>query len=190
MKQVYYWLTSKLSPMTIIQQRFIHSTCINYSAPLRKKKVINPLTHKKQFERKVRKLEKEIKRLEAIPPKLIPILELQLPPKVIKELDDRKRKDVKTIDDKIINQYNKVWAIYRQIESNQEMKYIKKVASTQDKALNLLKNNYPDLYQEAIQLDPNLIPFKIEIVKKHTPPIASYKCPDGKATDITKEWKL
>ena len=56
--------------------------------------------------------------------------------------------------------------------------------------MNLLKKDYSELYNSAIQLDPELIPYTVFNVKKDSPPSESYNCPDGNETDTTKQWKL
>lgn len=171
-------------------QRSINTSAILYAAPLRKKKVVNPLTTKKQFERKVRRLEKEIARLESVPPKLKPILEYQLPPDVTNELDQRKRTQTDPICHQLLSHYLKIWSIYKGLERKREMEWICFVSDAQSKALKLLQRDYPDLYEKAVQIDPKLIPYRVDVMKKHTPPNPNYKCIDGIKTDITKEWKL
>jgi len=171
-------------------QRTIFLTNPNFAEPLRKKKVVDPQTTKKQFERKVRKLEKAIKTLESQDPKLKPILEMQLPPQVKKELDVRKRQETDEMGHKMLKAYLRVWSIYKSLESEKEIKAIQTAASAQEKALDVLKRDYPDLYNAAIQLDPNLIPYTVNNVKKDTPPADSYTCPDGKEYDTTKAWRL
>jgi hypothetical protein len=71
-------------------------------------------------------------------------------------------------------------------------------------ALNLLKQISPKLYEAAVQPDTSLLPLRFEGIlhtKFHntnhrnsasgpalTPPLASYKSPDGDYTDVTKQW--
>lgn len=168
----------------------LHMTNPNYASPLRKKKVVNPLTTKKQYDRKVRRLEREISKLQSIEPKLKPILELQLPPQVKKDLDSRLRKEIDQTSHNLLNSYLKVWSIYKSIETQSELEHIHEAAKSQEKALHLLRRDYPELYSAAIEIDPKLIPYTVDNVKKETPPLESYNCPDGKEYDITKEWRL
>ncbi|XP_075675733.1 mitochondrial ribosomal protein L40 [Dermatophagoides pteronyssinus] len=187
-------LSSTTTTLLLPSTRSIHLSIISYASPLRKKKIVNPLTTRKQFERKVRRLEREINRLESIPLKLKPILEQQLPPNVVRELNERKRtitNDERNQLDKMHVYLNKILSIYRGIETREEMRLIKLAVDSQQKALNILQRDYPELYSEAIQIDHNLIPYQINNVKKHTTPNpSSYKCPDGRQQDITKEWRL
>ncbi|XP_017489395.1 PREDICTED: 39S ribosomal protein L40, mitochondrial-like, partial [Rhagoletis zephyria] len=104
-----------------LSERGLHVTSPAFAEPLRKKKAIDPSTTKKQYERKVRRLEKEINKLESIDPKLKPILELQLPPQVKKELDARKRSEVDKNIHSLLNAYLKVWSIYKTIETKSEL---------------------------------------------------------------------
>lgn len=177
----------------LASSRSIHLSAISYAEPLRKKKIINPLTTKKQFERKVRRLEREINRLQAVPLKLKPILEQQLPPHVVRELDQRQRSitaEERTKLHRMIIYLNKIWSIYKGLETREEMRRIKSVVDAQQKAMDILERDYPDLYKKAIEIDPNLIPYQVMNVKKHTAPNPSYQCPDGREQDTTKEWRL
>ena len=170
--------------------RRLHLTSHCYAEPLRKKKTIDPLVAKKQFERKIRKLEREIYKLQSIEPKLKPILEQQLPPQVLKDYENRVRKETDQSIPKLMKSFLKVWCIYKNLETQSELKYIRAVAQSQEKTMNLLKKDYSELYNSAIQLDPELIPYTVFNVKKDSPPSESYNCPDGNETDTTKQWKL
>lgn len=174
----------------IISSRAIHQSAVVFASPLRKKKQINPLITKKQFERKIRRLEREIAKLEAISLKLKPILELQLPPYILKEIEKRSREEKDEKAEQLLQSYYNAWSVFKSIERQNELKNIGTVRNAQKRALDLLQRDYPQLYHEAIQLDPELIPFKVDVVKKDTPPVDSYHCPDGREQDITKEWKL
>ena len=170
--------------------RGIATSSVCFAEPLRKKKVVNPATTKKQYDRKVRKLEREIRVLENAKPKLKPILELQIPLQVKREIDARIRSDGDEVAQKLLNSYFKVWSIYKSLEGEAELRHIKNCVRAQENALKVLKSDYPELYKEAVQLDQNLIPFQVTEVRKETPAVENFSCPDGKQQDITKEWKL
>ncbi|KAI2803185.1 39S ribosomal protein L40, mitochondrial [Blomia tropicalis] len=176
--------------MMQMSERNLHITAPAFAEPLRKKKIINPLTTKKQYERKLRRLEREISKLESIEPKLKPILELHLQPFVKKDIEARKRNETDQTNHKLLNAYLKIWSIYKTLETETELSQIRCAARAQERALSLLKRDYPQLYLEAIQIDPNLIPYTVTNIKKDTPPVESYNCPDGKEYDTTKQWKL
>lgn len=183
-------ISQQSSSIARLGERGLHVTSPAFAEPLRKKKAVDPGTTKKQYERKVRRLEKEISKLESIDPKLKPILELQLPPQVKKNLDSRKRPETDKNSHNLLNAYLKVWAIYKSIETKSELKHIANAAKAQEAALNVLKREYPELFNAAIQIDTSLLPYTVFNVKKDTPPTDSYTVPDGREQDITKEWKL
>lgn len=187
---MFRFISQKSSSIGCFGERCLHVTSPAFGAPLRKKKAVDPGTTKKQYERKVRRLEKEINKLESIDPKLKPILELQLPPQVKKGLDSRRRPEADKISHSLLNAYLKVWAIYKNIETKSELQHIANAAQSQEGALNALKREYPELYNAAIQIDTSLLPYTVHNVKKDTPPTDLYTCPDGKEMDVTKEWKL
>lgn len=175
-------------------RRSFHVSSIDFASPLRKKKVVNPLTSKKQYDRKVRRLEREIARLSALKPTLKPILELKLPTNVAKEIEARTR----AVDAEqqqaqtLLRYYLKLWSDYQSLEATNELRQIAAMTRSQEKALKLLRDEYPELYQQAVALDQQLIPYTVagSSIRKETPPNPQYRCPDGKATDTTKLWKL
>lgn len=83
---------------------------------------------------------------------------------------------------------NKKWAIFKHKESLNDFKLLDKLVNAQNKALEELKFESEELYQEAIQVDQNLINFKA-IGPVHSPPIKNYESPDGDYSDISKKWE-
>lgn len=57
----------------------------------------------------------------------------------------------------------------------------------QEKALQELRFESVELYEQAIQPDLNLVPFHAE-GPVATPPIDKYESPDGDYTNISKKW--
>lgn len=58
----------------------------------------------------------------------------------------------------------------------------------QEKALQELRFESEELYQEAIQPDFRLLPFVAQ-GPVSTPPIENYESPDGEYLDISKKWE-
>lgn len=79
----------------------------------------------------------------------------------------------------------KRWALYKKQEHEAERDAIRAMLEAQQEALQELKLESPELYEEAIKRDPSLFPFEKE-GPHHTPPISNYQAPEGRYNDITK----
>jgi large subunit ribosomal protein L40 len=152
----------------LVPNRGLFTTSYLFAEPLRKKKRIDPQVLKRRTERKLRKLEKEIRRLESTKKQLKPIIEAN---------NELKR-------------MTKLWSIYKSEERVTELKSIKSMVYSQNRALNELRKESQELYESAISVDNDLMPFKVEDVKKETPKIDNYETPDGRITDLTKQWTM
>lgn len=166
------------------------NTPILFAEPLKKKKKLDPAIVKQREERKRKKLEKQIRRLEKNARQLKPIDELEVPLNLIDEKNVRTRHlPVLTAEEqerRIL--LNKKWAAYKNQEKLSDYKLLDKLVNAQNKALEELRFESEELYQEAIQIDPALVPFKA-VGPVSTPPIKSYESPDGDYTDISKKWE-
>ncbi|XP_051279511.1 39S ribosomal protein L40, mitochondrial [Dicentrarchus labrax] len=154
------------------------------SAPLRaepkKKKKVDPKKDQLIKDR----LKKKVKKLEKIPPELIPIEDFsqakyvdktrqRFPPRLSFEESERRAKLLKD------------WSRYKQEQHMAEMKAVKLALEAQREALQELKLESEELYQAALKPDPLLFPFTREGLA-YTPPKATYYAPDGKYNNITK----
>lgn len=82
----------------------------------------------------------------------------------------------------------KTWARYKVHEKLKEFQQVDKLLLAQEKALQELRYESEDLYQEAIQPDLELIPIKIT-GPVATPPIPKYDSPDGEYINKTKTFE-
>lgn len=157
--------------------------------PLKKKKRIDPAVLKAREERRKKKLEKHIRRLEKNAKQLKPIDELEVPFTLVDEQKIRKRSlpalsvAVKEERAALI----KEWGIYRYQQHAQDVQVMDNLVQAQKKALHELKAESVDLYEQAIQLDFSFLPYFAE-GPKITPPIEKYDSPDGDYQDISKKW--
>ncbi len=161
-----------------------------FAEPLKKKKKLDPAIIKQREERKRKKLEKQIRRLEKNARQLKPIDELEVPLNLIDEKKMRTRKlpalSVEEDERRVL--LNKKWAAYKNQERLNDFKLLDKLVNAQNKALEELRFESEDLYQAAIQIDPELVPFKA-VGPVSSPPIKNYESPDGDYTDISKKWE-
>merc|ERR1712071_740288 len=191
-------LTRLRVPLTISPYRFI-STSINFpllfratlpmlAEPLKKKKKMDPAIVKAREEKKKRRIEKSIRRLEKNA-KLKPLEELGIPLSLAKGQNIRIRKETLSAEEQESNTLLlKSWSKYKYNQQLDENKMIDRITNSQQKALDQLKCISPELYLEAIQMDLKLVPFSASGPTR-TPSLESYEAPDGEFVDVSPKWE-
>jgi len=192
-------LTRFRVPLTISPYRFI-STSVNFpllfrtslpmlAEPLKKKKKMDPAIVKAREEKKKRKIEKSIRRLEKNAKELKPIEELGIPLVLAKEQNLRTRKEKLSEEEQESNTLLlKSWSRYKYNQQLNENRMIDRITNSQQKALDQLKCISPELYLEAVQVDLQLVPFSASGPTR-TPSLESYEPPDGEFVDTTPKWE-
>lgn len=168
---------------------FFRASPILFAEPLKKKKRIDPMIIKQREERKRKRLEKMIRRLEKGARQEKPIDECEVPEEIINERASRIRQ-LKPPSEEIQNQrilLLKQWTSYSVKQHLADIKMCDRLVLSQQWALDQLKSESEELYNAAIQLDESLIPFRSK-GPVETPPIESYDSPDGEYIDISKKW--
>ncbi|XP_067012899.1 large ribosomal subunit protein mL40 [Anabrus simplex] len=167
---------------------FQFSPCL-YAEPLKKKKRLDPAIIKQREERRRKRLEKQIRRLEKNARQLKPIDELEVPLNLTYEKRERQR-ELPPISPEEAEERAlllKEWARYKHSQHLADLQMIDRIIFAQQKALDELRKESEELYLEAIQIDPGLIPFETK-GPVHTPPIKDYDSPDGEYVDISRKW--
>lgn len=185
----------KLSNIT----RQISTSCPYYfrltpallAEPLKKKKRIDPMIIKQREERRRKRLEKQIKRLEKNARQYKPIDECEVPEEIINEKKQRMRVLQPFNEETLVERVKlfKQWAVYRHKCQLADLQMCDRMVMAQQWALDELKKESEELYQAAIQLDETLIPFKSK-GPVETPPIENYESPDGEYIDISRKWEV
>lgn len=171
--------------------RSLHTSSVMFAEPLKKKKRLDPAVLKMRVDRKIKKLEKSIRQLESADKVLIPILEHTVPPHVHKELELRTRTDVNVSQLKErMDRLLQVWALYRKRVDTQQSQSLKKVLQAQRKALDELQAESQELYEHAISIDEQLLPFQDNTIITERGPCSAYVPPDGTRTNVTKQWVM
>lgn len=70
----------------------------------------------------------------------------------------------------------------------EDVQLVDQIVAAQEKALQELRLESEDLYQEAIQQDISLVPY-FAVGPVATPPITNYESPDGDYVDASKKWE-
>jgi large subunit ribosomal protein L40 len=154
----------------------------------KKKKIDVSIIVGKELKRR-KKLEKMIRKQEQKGIKLKPIEEIEGDRAVIKTLDKRKRVVVPLSFDECERRalLHKSWARYKTQQFVAEWVAVQRVTDQQTRALQELRRESEQLYQQAIQLDEALIPFDFK-GPMETPPIKGYVAPDGEYVDTTRKF--
>ncbi|KAK9893109.1 hypothetical protein WA026_023829 [Henosepilachna vigintioctopunctata] len=168
----------------------IQRSQVLWAEPMKKKKRIDPAVVKAREERRKKKLEKQIRRLERNAQQLKPIDECEIPLNITDERDIRKRENVPLPENVLENRavLQKMWSIYKQDHHLKDIKMLDRIMFSQQKALDQLRLESEEFYQEAIQTDFHLIPFSSQ-GPVQTPAIDNYEPPDGDYLDISKKWE-
>lgn len=180
-------------PINLHSLRSISTTCVLNAMPPKKKRRMDPAMLKTKVEKKIRKHEREIAKLEAAPRQLIPILEYQLNNSQIRDLEARPGRTFEEIGTSQA-EYKaaiRLWAMYCTEQSKIMRDSINRVESSQTRALETLKELDEELYKRTVAYDEfNLIPHESSHIKKETPANPKYKSPDGYIKNTTKDWVM
>lgn len=84
-------------------------------------------------------------------------------------------------------QLNNKWARYKHQQKIQDFQIIDRLMQSQQKALQELRLESEELYQEAIQPDISILPITVK-GPVATPPIEGYVSPDGEYILESKKW--
>jgi len=177
---------SRINFLQNIFNRSLHLTSINYAQPTKAKKKIDPLTDKIREDRKRRRYEKVINKLEKFKLQLKPIQEYESERRILKELDVRKRPSVQLTSDETTHRLmlNRDWAKHKHQQHRQEITLISRALKSQENALEQLKMENEELYEKALQVDNKLIPF-VRRGSLYSLPNPNYDAPDGDYFDTT-----
>lgn len=158
--------------------------------PLKRKKRQDPALVKSREERRKKKVEKEIKKLKKNAQQLKPIEELEIPHHLLAQKAIRTRPPPQ-LDETALNARSDLlqqWTAYRSKESQKDYSLVDRLIFAQQKALDELRLESEELYQEAIQIDPTLLPFATK-GPLATPPLEKYESPDGDYSDISRNFE-
>ncbi|XP_041969686.1 39S ribosomal protein L40, mitochondrial [Aricia agestis] len=159
-----------------------------WAEPMRKKKKMDPAIIKAREERRRKKIEKQIRRLEKNARQLKPIDEVEPPLHLLDQLGKRKRNVVVTPEQEEARALLlKDWTRYKREEYISNVAQVDRIMAAQRRALDMLYEESEDLYNEALMPDLSLIPYTI-MGTYATPPIKNYDSPDGEYQDVSKEW--
>ncbi|KAF5280077.1 hypothetical protein FQA39_LY18161 [Lamprigera yunnana] len=156
----FHRLTLRTLPSTIninnCVRQFHISPCL-LGEPLKKRKKLDPAILRAREERKKKKLERQIRKLERNARQLKPIEECEIPLSVLNSQTVRSRPHVQhsaeVIEQRIA--LHKAWGRYKHKQHLADIQLLDKIAYAQQKALDELRKESEELYQEAIQ-DPEI----------------------------------
>uniref|UniRef100_A0A1A8DTQ9 Large ribosomal subunit protein mL40 n=1 Tax=Nothobranchius kadleci TaxID=1051664 RepID=A0A1A8DTQ9_NOTKA len=155
------------------------------SAPLRaeqrKKKKVDPRREQMARER----LKKRLKKMEKVPPELIPIEDFMTSTKCLDETRVRPAPRLSFEESESRALLLKEWSRYKQKQHKAEVEAVELALEAQREALKELKLESEELYLAALEPDLLLFPYTRE-GPVYSPPIPKYDAPDGKYNDITK----
>ncbi|CAL1544210.1 unnamed protein product [Lymnaea stagnalis] len=176
---------------------WFHTAQKLWAEPMKKKKRVDPSILAARSAKKIKRIEKEIKRLAKIGRILKPIDELEIDNKKLKLASERKREP--TIESPEATEMKalltKEWGRYRSRQWRYEYKIYQQLVHAQQEALVELRAEAEELYKAALQvissttllIDYALIPVDFQ-GPKLTPAIQDYSVPDGEYVDTTRKY--
>ncbi|GAB1598966.1 39S ribosomal protein L40, mitochondrial-like [Argonauta hians] len=168
---------------------YFQTTETLFGTPLKKKKKTDVQVVMAREQRKKKKIEKQIKRLTKHSQKLKPIEEIQMNVQLRKETHLRYRAKPKLPFEESENRTSlkKAWSVYQGEKFHHDLQAIDEAIAAQNEALSELRLESEELYQMAIQIDEDLLPYTI-IGPKRTIPIENFDPPDGEYKDTSRTW--
>eukprot|EP00088_Acartia_fossae_P062615 TRINITY_DN7572_c0_g1_i1.p1 TRINITY_DN7572_c0_g1~~TRINITY_DN7572_c0_g1_i1.p1 ORF type:complete len:230 (-),score=52.55 TRINITY_DN7572_c0_g1_i1:64-753(-) len=153
------------------------------------KRKVDPVKDKAREEKRRKRLVKALKKMEKKERQPKPLSELEVPNVLYAEAKDRAR-STDTSEDQLEERYYflKDWQRFAHKRHQNEILELDRKILAQQEALDQLRHESLELYLEAIQFDPELIPFQAS-GPTLTPAIKDY-LQDGDYTNITKEYKV
>lgn len=184
-------LVRNVQNVQILNLRSIQTTCVQNADPKKKKRTDATVIHLR-IERKKRKFERLVAELEAQKKIKIPLLEYVVDKQILKNLDERTRKNTEKLSEirNELEKLNQIWSLYKGLENRMDSQCLKQVMKTKLTTLKALRNVSPKLYENSLQLDETLFPFKDENVIKETVANKDFKPNDGQIINVTKVWKI
>ncbi|GFS37235.1 39S ribosomal protein L40, mitochondrial [Nephila pilipes] len=171
------------------QSLWFQSTPALCAEPLRKKKRVDPQLLRERAEKKAKRLQRDIRRLEKVSRQFKPISELDVPRKAMRDSERMRPLPEHTIAElKERVELRQLWAIYKRKQHLAEMSAMQRIVAAQERALDALQETSTELYEEALQPDPTFLPFKMT-GPVETPPIDNYDYPGGDYIDVTKVYQ-
>ncbi|KAG1968760.1 39S ribosomal protein L40, mitochondrial isoform X1 [Pimephales promelas] len=166
-----HWFTSMLSLKTSVPLR----------AEPKKKKKVDPRREIMIKER----LKKKLKKLERVPPELIPIEDFITSAKSFDETRIREAPELSFEESERRALLLKEWSRFKRSQHLTEMHEMQEALEAQRQALEELKLESEELYKAAVSPDTDIFPFQHD-GPSYTPPITNYEAPEGKYNDITR----
>ncbi|KAH8414118.1 hypothetical protein KR222_007569, partial [Zaprionus bogoriensis] len=171
-------------------KRLLHTTSVLCAEPLKKKKKIDPQVIKQREDRKKKKIEKQIRRLEKNARQLKPVEELEVPLELVDNKAQRQRKlaPLSSAEQEHRALLGKQWARYKHEEKVADFQIIDRLVQSQNRALEELRRESEELYQAAIEVDLQLFAVSLK-GPTATPPIKKYVSPDGDYLRQSMKWE-
>ncbi|XP_066299624.1 large ribosomal subunit protein mL40-like [Branchiostoma lanceolatum] len=147
---------------------------------LRKRKRVDPKIEQAREAR----LKKRIKRLLKKDKEMVAVEDFFVMPSLLEQVRERPPVSVSFEEQERRAALEKEWSRFRRQQYLAEEAAMSAMVTSQQRALQELRAESEELFQQAVQVDPLLIPYQ-RLGPTETPPISAYDPPDGKYVDLT-----
>jgi len=164
-------------------------SCVDNATMTKRKTKKDPNQQRGKDDRRRRKLAKALRKMEKKDRQPRPIAEIEVPPELMKEMMMRKRDLPVSEEVKEERIYLlKDWARFAGTRYKNEIWFQDRLLTSQQRALDQLRNESEELYVEAIQFDPSLVPFQFR-GPTQTPAIPGF-IQDGSYEETTRKFEV
>ena len=170
--------------------RALHTTRTVCAAPTRRRAKVDPALERAKEDRKKRRLEKVLRKMEKGDRIPKPLLELEVPVEIQREKEARTRTNT-PLDEAESDRralLTKEWNRFSGRRHRRELRVFDRLVMAQERALNELRLESKSLYLAAIEPDGDLLPYTTR-GPTWTPPIEGH-LQDGEYVDTTKKFEV
>ncbi|XP_005097050.1 39S ribosomal protein L40, mitochondrial isoform X1 [Aplysia californica] len=160
-----------------------------WAEPMKKKKKVDPGVIAAREAKKIKRIEKEIKRLTRFGRILKPVAEIEGVKKSVFDTKERRRGSAVLSFDESEHRalLHKSWARQQTRYWHEEYQLCARLRAAQEEALAELRAESEELYQAAIKIDYSFVPTYFE-GPKVTPPLKEHVATDGEYVDTTRKY--
>ncbi|XP_022326672.2 large ribosomal subunit protein mL40-like [Crassostrea virginica] len=169
--------------------QYFHESTILNAMPMKRKVKIDPRIIQEQEQRKRRKYDSQLAKLDRQERTLKPVDEYDSQRRLRRVASERTRETVELSREEILRRIHleKRWCTHTHNQYRQLCLRINLATKAAAEALAELRKVSEKLYVQAIQENPDLLSYS-KSGPTLTPPIKDYPFPDGEYNDVTKQW--
>lgn len=169
--------------------QYFHESGTLNAMPMKRKVKIDPRIILEREQKKKKKIENELMKLERLERTLKPVDEFDSQRRLKRVASERTRENTELTREEKLKRFHleKKWCVYSYKQYKAVCGQINQATKFAAEALAELRKESEELYVQAIQEDPSILSYS-KSGPTETPPIKNYQFPDGEYNEVTKVW--